>query len=317
MKSAIAAFVTAAARQLEAGLPGSISLLITGDEEGPAINGTKKVLEWLQERGETLDACLVGEPTNPDRLGEMIKIGRRGSMNAELAVRGMQGHVAYPHLADNPITRLVNMLAALKAAPLDSGTEHFQPSNLEVTTIDVGNAASNVIPNEARARFNIRFSDLHTSESLRAWIKKTLDAVSPDYDLDIHVTGEAFLTPPGQLSGIIADSVRERLGVEPELSTTAAPRTHASSRTLRPWRSSASSAARCTRSMNTSRSQTLWRWPISTRTSFGATSSALSRRKQPSGRGLAAARSAPRRRGPFSPEQQSRHQASSGHRPRA
>ena len=222
MKSAIAAFVAACSRHLAAnGVPsGSISLLITGDEEGPAINGTKKVLEWMKARGEIIDACIVGEPTNPDRLGEMIKIGRRGSLTADLTVRGTQGHVAYQHLADNPVARIVAMLSALASEPLDSGTDHFQPSNLEVTTIDVGNPASNVIPSEARARFNIRFNDLHTANSLQRWITENLDSVGGAYDLAVQVTGEAFLTPPGPLSDIIASAVKDRLGIDPELSTT-------------------------------------------------------------------------------------------------
>lgn len=221
MKSAIAAFVAACSRYLGDAQPkGSISLLITGDEEGPAINGTRRVLEWIKERGEVIDGCLVGEPTNPERLGEMIKIGRRGSMTCELTVRGVQGHVAYPHLADNPVTPLVRMLAALKAEPLDEGTEHFQPSNLEVVTVDVGNTAGNVIPAAAHARFNIRFNDRHTSAGLETWIRGNLDAVQPGYELSVHVTGEAFLTPPGPLSDIIRDAVKDRLGVEPTLSTT-------------------------------------------------------------------------------------------------
>jgi succinyl-diaminopimelate desuccinylase len=221
MKSAVAAFVAACSRLLAEGGPnGSLSLLITGDEEGPAINGTKKVLEWMKDSGEMIDACIVGEPTNPNRLGEMIKIGRRGSVTADIVVQGTQGHVAYPHLADNPVGRLIKMLAALMAEPLDEGTDHFQPSNLEVTTIDVGNPATNVIPSEARARINIRFNDLQSSDGLTQWMTKTLDSIGGTYTLDIRVTGEAFLTPPGSLSDLLAQSVKARLGVEPELSTT-------------------------------------------------------------------------------------------------
>ena len=221
MKSAVAAFVAACSRRLAEGGPnGSLSLLITGDEEGPAINGTKKVLEWMKDSGETIDACIVGEPTNPNRLGEMIKIGRRGSVTADIVVQGTQGHVAYPHLADNPVGRLIKMLAALMAEPLDEGTDHFQASNLEVTTIDVGNPATNVIPSEARARINIRFNDLQSSDGLTRWMTKTLDSIGGTYTLDIRVTGEAFLTPPGSLSDLLAQSVKARLGVEPELSTT-------------------------------------------------------------------------------------------------
>ena len=187
MKGAIAAFVAALAEFLDehdAALPGSISLLITGDEEGAAINGTAKVLEWLAERDETLDDCLVGEPTNPNDLGEMIKIGRRGSVSAWLTVNGTQGHVAYPQLADNPIPRLMAMLKAVAAQSLDEGVEHFQPSNLEITSIDVGNPATNVIPARARAALNIRFNTGHTSESLIAWLRRTFDSVGGDYQLE-------------------------------------------------------------------------------------------------------------------------------------
>jgi len=231
MKSAVAAFAAAVQNLVERhgtpdswDNPGSISLLITGDEEGPAINGTRKVLEWLADRGEQLDACLVGEPTNPDVLGDMIKIGRRGSTTGHLDVNGVQGHAAYPHLADNPVHHLVRMLAALTAAPLDEGTEHFQPSTLQVTTIDVGNPATNVIPAKASATFNIRFNDLHTSDSLDAWARQTFDAEIGDsgasYALDFRVTGEAFLTPPGAFSDAIANAVRDVTGRTPELSTT-------------------------------------------------------------------------------------------------
>ncbi len=223
MKGAIAAFVAALAEFLDeddAALPGSISLLITGDEEGAAINGTAKVLEWLAERDETLDDCLVGEPTNPNDLGEMIKIGRRGSVSAWLTVNGTQGHVAYPQLADNPIPRLMAMLKAVAAQSLDEGVEHFQPSNLEITSIDVGNPATNVIPARAKAALNIRFNTGHTSESLIAWLRRTFDSVGGDYQLETHVTGEAFLTPPGSFSQLLSDAVQETLGREPVLSTT-------------------------------------------------------------------------------------------------
>ncbi|EWY41282.1 succinyl-diaminopimelate desuccinylase [Skermanella stibiiresistens SB22] len=222
MKAAIAAFVAAAARRIAAkGAPaGSISLLITGDEEGPAINGTRKVLDWLVEKGETLDACVVGEPTNPNYLGEMIKVGRRGSITGHLTVHGTQGHVAYPHLADNPLPRLVRMLAALTAEPLDQGNAHFQPSTLAITTIDVGNPADNVIPAKGTASFNIRFNDEHTSDRLKDWIKRTCDTVGGPYDLKFRVSGESFLTPPGALSALVADAVERVTGHRPELSTT-------------------------------------------------------------------------------------------------
>lgn len=223
MKGAIACFTAAVARSLKAsGQPtGSISLLITGDEEGPAINGTKKVLNWLEDRGEALDACLVGEPTNPTHLGEMIKIGRRGSLNGKLTVYGTQGHAAYPHLADNPIPIMLRLLTALTAEPLDSGTETFQPSTLTLTSVDVGNDATNVIPADARAAFNIRFNDNHSGESLSAWLNKTLDqaADGADFALDIQISGESFVTPPGPLSDLVSQAVTEVTGKTPELST--------------------------------------------------------------------------------------------------
>jgi succinyl-diaminopimelate desuccinylase len=223
MKGAIACFAAAASRFLGRrgpGFGGSISLLITGDEEGPSINGTRKVLQWLAERDETLDACLVGEPTNPTRLGEMVKIGRRGSLSGWLTVTGVQGHTAYPHLADNPLPRLVKMLMAISEAPLDDGTEHFQPSNLQLTTIDVGNSATNVIPGIARAAFNIRFNDRHTSESLIAWLRDRFDSVGGDYEADFQVTGEAFLTAPGAFSDLLSGAAEKVTGTRPELSTT-------------------------------------------------------------------------------------------------
>ena len=232
MKGAIAAFVSAAARYEASGGAGdgSVSLLITGDEEGPAINGTRKVLAWLAKRGETLDACLVGEPTNPERLGEMVKIGRRGSLNGTLRVVGTQGHVAYPTLAGNPVTRLLALLHALTRMPLDEGSEHFQPSNLEVTTIDVGNEAANVIPGEARARFNLRFNDRHTGASLERGIRARFNKFNNElnnnndfdisYELATELTGEAFVTPPGPLSTIVTDAVAAETDTTPALSTT-------------------------------------------------------------------------------------------------
>jgi succinyl-diaminopimelate desuccinylase len=223
MKGAIASFVAAAARFLKSAggrPPGAISLLITGDEEGAAVNGTKPVLEWLKARGERLDACLVGEPTNPTRLGEMIKIGRRGSLTGRLTVRGVQGHTAYPQLADNPIHRLLRMLTRLTEHPLDQGTAHFQPSTLQISTVDVGNPASNVIPAEARATLNIRFNDRHTGKGLEEWLRRELDSVGGDWELAVQVSGESFLTPPGPLSELIARAVETVLGERPELSTT-------------------------------------------------------------------------------------------------
>lgn len=218
MKSAIAAFVEAVARRGADG-KGSVSLLITGDEEGPAVNGTKKVLDWLAERGEAIDVCLVGEPTNPESLGDMIKIGRRGSLTGKLAVSGVQGHTAYPHLADNPLPRLVRMLDAISSAPLDGGTERFQPSDLQLTTIDTGNPAANVIPGRAQAMFNIRFNNLHTGESLTRWLHERCAAAGGPYELKVAVSGEAFFTPPGSFSALLSDAVRRATGREPELST--------------------------------------------------------------------------------------------------
>lgn len=223
MKGAIGAFVAAAGRFLAARrgrFDGSISLLITGDEEGPAINGTAKVLKALAERGQIPDACVVGEPTNPDTLGEMIKIGRRGSVVGDLTVHGTQGHTAYPHLANNAANRLVRMVAALLAEPLDRGTEHFAPSNLEITTIDIGNPASNVIPARATARFNIRFNDRHTADSLEAWCRDVFDAVGGPYEFAAQSNSAAFLTPPGPLSDRMVDAIRSVTGRTPSLSTT-------------------------------------------------------------------------------------------------
>jgi succinyl-diaminopimelate desuccinylase len=223
MKGAIAAFITAAQAFLgerERGFTGSISLLITGDEEGAAINGTRKVLDWLKSRDEAIDACLVGEPTSAQALGDMIKIGRRGSMTGRLTVHGVQGHTAYPHLADNAAHRLVAMLRALTTAELDRGSEHFQPSTLQVSTIDIGNPASNVIPATASAVFNIRFNERWTSEALKSWLTERLDAVGGRYTLDISVSGESFLVSPGTLSDRLAEAIRHVTGRTPEFSTT-------------------------------------------------------------------------------------------------
>ena len=222
MKSAIACFVAAAARFLGSrgeGFKGSISLLVTGDEEGPAINGTRKVLEWMAANGERIDACLVGEPTNPARLGEMIKIGRRGSITGRLTVHGAQGHIAYPSLADNPIPRLVRTLAALDEKPLDDGSEHFEPSNLEVTTVDVGNPAENVIPARASATFNVRFNDRHTGDDVAGWLRSCCEQHAGAHDLDLSLSGEAFFTPPGPLSELVSGAVERVLGARPVLGT--------------------------------------------------------------------------------------------------
>lgn len=223
MKGAIAAFVAATARFLgERGpdhLDGSISFLITGDEEGPAINGTPKLLGWLAERGERIDHCLVGEPTNPERFGEMAKIGRRGSLNGRIVVEGVQGHVAYPDRADNPVHKMVALLHALVTDPLDAGSDHFQPSGLQVTSVDVGNPTTNLIPASAAARFNVRFNDLWTGASVEREIRRRLDGTGHAYALEISVSGESFLTPPGPLTEMLSDAVERVTGLRPELST--------------------------------------------------------------------------------------------------
>lgn len=224
MKSAVASFTAAAERLVRDGFQGSISLLITGDEEGPGVNGTVKMLETLAARGETIDHCLVGEPTSVEKLGDMVKVGRRGSINGWLTVHGTQGHVAYPHLADNPLPRLLEMLRRLDTQVLDEGTDHFQPSNLEITTIDVGNTATNVIPGVARAVVNIRFNDLHTGSGLDSWMRKVLDAVTEEmggrYEFTTKISGEAFMTEPGDFSALISRAVEKVTGITPELSTT-------------------------------------------------------------------------------------------------
>ena len=223
MKSAIAAFTAATARFLDTrgeDFPGSISLLITGDEEGDAVNGTVKVLDWLSERDEVIDACLVGEPTNPKTLGEMIKIGRRGSLNATLTVFGTGGHAAYPHLADNPIERLMKMLDAITREPWDEGSEHFPPSHAVITTVDVGNPVPNVIPAKAEARINIRFNDRHSGAGMEKLLRRRFDGVGGDYEMNVRVSGEPFIVPPGPLSGIVAAAVEKATGRKPELSTT-------------------------------------------------------------------------------------------------
>jgi succinyl-diaminopimelate desuccinylase len=225
MKTAIAAFVAAVARCKRARpgpLPGSVALLITGDEEGPAINGTVKMLSWLRDQGETLDACVVGEPTNPKALGDMIKIGRRGSLNGRLTVWGSQGHVAYPDRADNPIPRLMTLLQALTAEPLDAGNAHFQASNLAITSVDVGNSATNVIPGKAEAMFNVRFNSDWSGTSLERHLRACLSRACPDsglWDLKVSVSGESFLTQPGPFVDLLAAAVATVTGRQPELST--------------------------------------------------------------------------------------------------
>lgn len=234
MKGGIACFVAATARYLDkhGRFPGSVSYLITGDEEGPAINGTIKLLEWAAARGETWDASLVGEPTNPEKLGDMIKIGRRGSLSGRIIVNGVQGHAAYPHLADNPVRGILQLTAALMDPPFDHGTDEFQPSNLEVTTIDVGNAATNVIPAKASAAFNIRFNDTWTAETLQAEIVRRLDRAAAEgtlrpgrdpvrYELTwAERPSHVFLTRNNGLIASLSAAVTRVTGQEPKLSTT-------------------------------------------------------------------------------------------------
>lgn len=227
MKSAIAAFVAAVSR-LPQDLPGSLSFLITGDEEGVAEDGTVRVVQALAAEGEVIDHCIVGEPTSANLLGDMVKIGRRGSINAWIAVDGKQGHVAYPHRAANPIPVLVDILNRLQSRVLDDGYEGFQPSNLEVTTVDVGNTATNVIPASAKARVNIRFNPAHQGKDLQAWIESECreaaesapGGFSGRVEALCKISGEAFLTKPGAFTDVIVAAVGDATGRVPELSTT-------------------------------------------------------------------------------------------------
>ena len=226
MKGGIACFLAATLDHLaQNGLQqnGSISFLITGDEEGPAINGTVKMLQWLERNGETLDHCIVGEPSNPKNIGDAIKIGRRGSLNGVLTVTGKQGHAAYPHLANNPIPGLLKILDSFSGAPLDHGTAHFMPSNLEVTSIDVGNSAVNVIPEQARAQFNIRFNDSHSGDSLKALLRNkaaaALRGTGLTWDIAFQLSGDSFVTEPGALITTLAQAIKAETGRQPELST--------------------------------------------------------------------------------------------------
>lgn len=216
MKGSIAAFV-AALHEIPTDA-GTISLIITGDEEGPAIYGTRALIDHMQALGTIPDACLVGEPTSVNRLGDMMKIGRRGSVNMWISVAGTQGHVAYPHLADNPIPKLVAILSEIEAISLDEGTDWFQPSNIEVTDLAVGNKATNVIPAKAEARLSIRFNDLQSGEALVARMQELVEKGGGK--LTAMISGEAFLTPPGELSAAIAEAVEGVMGIKPEPSTT-------------------------------------------------------------------------------------------------
>jgi succinyl-diaminopimelate desuccinylase len=226
MKGAIACFTAAALDYIKSRgreLDGSISFLITGDEEGPAINGTTKVLAWMKEQGERLDHCIVGEPTNAKRIGEALKIGRRGSLNGILKVTGVQGHVAYPHLANNPVKGLVKIIARLYDTPLDYGSAHFSPSNFEVTSVDVGNATTNIIPATVTARFNVRFNDRHSAESLKAHINEQAALALSGTDLSLSIDFEppsvSFLTDPGPLDALLSEAINEVTGLTPSLST--------------------------------------------------------------------------------------------------
>ena len=226
MKSSIAAFVSAVSSFVanKRDFNGSISLLITGDEEGVAINGTKKVVEYLKKKKEKIDFCLVGEPTNPNKLGEMMKIGRRGSMTGRLSIIGIQGHVAYPNRANNPSTALVQILKELKEIKFDNGTKDFQPTNLEITKINIDNFADNVIPGLANAKFNIRFNNKHSSNSIKKKISKIIKNISKKnksrFKIDYSVSGEAFLTKPNNTTYMIQDIIKKITKIKPKLSTT-------------------------------------------------------------------------------------------------
>ncbi len=226
MKSSIAAFISAVSIFLPQNkkFSGSISLLITGDEEGDAVNGTKKVVEYLKRKKEKINFCLVGEPTNPNRLGEMIKIGRRGSLTGKLTIFGLQGHVAYPHKANNPSTIIVKILNELKRIKFDKGTKDFQPTNLEVTRININNTADNVIPATAEATFNIRFNNKHTSSSIKKRLNKIFIKINKRYKskfkIDYRVSGEAFLTKPNKTTYMIQNIIKKVTKIKPKLSTT-------------------------------------------------------------------------------------------------
>lgn len=224
MKSGVAAFAAAAMDFVSETPPGgSIVLAITGDEEGPAKNGTVALLDWMQAHGETMDVCLVGEPTCPDDMGQMMKIGRRGSMNAFFTITGQQGHSAYQHRANNPLPAMARLVDQLSCAELDQGTEHFDASSLAVVTIDTGNPATNVIPAQTRATVNLRFNDAHSGASLTTWLQGQADEISAEFGvgvvLDVSISGESFFTPPGALSELVARAVQVETNRTPEMST--------------------------------------------------------------------------------------------------
>lgn len=225
MKSGVAAFVAAAVDFVKDTPPdGSIVLAITGDEEGDALDGTTALLDFMAENGERMDVCLVGEPTCPERMGDMIKIGRRGSMNAHFKVTGKQGHAAYPHRANNPLPAMMRLMDRLASHELDQGSDHFDPSTLAVVTVDTGNKATNVIPAQCRGAVNIRFNDHHSGASLSDWLRSEADKNAKEFgvqlDVEITISGESFITPPGALSDLVAGAVEAETGVKPELSTT-------------------------------------------------------------------------------------------------
>mgnify|MGYP001452412511 CR=1 FL=1 len=226
MKSSIACFVSAVEKFLKKRkkFNGSISFLITGDEEGLAINGTKKVVDYLKKKKEKIDFCIVGEPTNPNKLGEMIKIGRRGSISGTIMIYGSQGHVAYPHLSNNPVNTLVNICKKLNEHKLDKGNKNFQPSNLEITSVNVDNTATNVIPASARAQFNVRFNNLHTSSSLKKKIISIVKTLSKKnkckFKIDFHVSGESFLTKPNKTIHMARNIIKKVTKITPKFSTT-------------------------------------------------------------------------------------------------
>lgn len=225
MKSGVAAFVAAAVDFVRDTPPdGSVVLTITGDEEGDGVDGTMALLDYMAENGERMDACLVGEPTCPEKMGDMIKIGRRGSMTAWFKVIGRQGHSAYPHRANNPLPAMVRLMDRLASHELDQGTEHFDPSTLAVVTVDAGNPATNVIPRSCSAAVNIRFNDRHSGATLTEWLEQEVaqvrDAYGVEVEMTIKISGESFITPPGALSALVATAVASETGVTPELSTT-------------------------------------------------------------------------------------------------
>ncbi len=224
MKSGVAAFVAAAVGFVQTTPPdGAVVITITGDEEGDALDGTVALLDWMKDNDERMSVCLVGEPTCPNEMGEMMKIGRRGSLNAFFTVRGVQGHAAYPHRAKNPCHALARLMDRLASTPLDEGSDHFDSSTLAVVTMDVGNPATNVIPAEAKATLNIRFNDLHSGAALTKWLEEQAALVDTDFgtetEVKVKISGESFITPPGDLSDLVAKSVQAETGVMPELST--------------------------------------------------------------------------------------------------